>query len=348
MPRTQEGSIIEQGKGYAVRFRDAQSRSRRQGGFKTERQARRWLDNRLDEIAAERRGEAVHRRVEVVTVNELIDRYLEHHPCAPETKRTLTERSRYLRRQFGDVLVSHVTMQDLIRWRETLPEKSAHGIFRVARQLFNHATAIGMIPQSPAAGVKNPEPDRPEVETISGEEAAALDLEMPKYLRGIVTFARECGLRPEELCGLERGDIDRQRMTVSIRRVYVRGQLHERGKTKGSKRDVPLTPRALEALDSREVVRLSRIVWPGERGGRLAWDWFLRACWRPALIAAGISPRPFYSTRHSYISRLLAGGLDLLSTAKYAGTSPRMIERTYFHLSEDAADRARAALEATG
>jgi integrase len=51
--------------------------------------------------------------------------------------------------------------------------------------------------------------------------------------------------------------------------------------------------------------------------------------WRRALAALKIRPRPFYNTRHTYISELLDLGARPLWVAKQTGTSLEMIERHY-------------------
>lgn len=57
------------------------------------------------------------------------------------------------------------------------------------------------------------------------------------------------GLRPQEWIGLERGDVDRARRLVTIRRVYTDGQVKLYGKQAGSLRTVPLPLRAAQTLD---------------------------------------------------------------------------------------------------
>lgn len=55
--------------------------------------------------------------------------------------------------------------------------------------------------------------------------------------------------------------------------------------------------------------------------------------------AAGLPPAATtYTLRHSTITDLVTGGLDLLTVAQLSGTSVAMIERHYGHLQ-----RARAA-----
>ncbi|MBH9552874.1 tyrosine-type recombinase/integrase [Inhella gelatinilytica] len=64
---------------------------------------------------------------------------------------------------------------------------------------------------------------------------------------------------------------------------------------------------------------------------------------KAAAAAAGLPPETVaYTLRHSAITDLVTGGLDLLTVAQLAGTSVAMIERHYGHLR---ADHAAQALE---
>jgi hypothetical protein len=47
------------------------------------------------------------------------------------------------------------------------------------------------------------------------------------------------------------------------------------------------------------------------------------------LRALSLRPRPFYNTRHTYISLLLAAGATPLFVCRQTGTSLEMIERHY-------------------
>ena len=51
-----------------------------------------------------------------------------------------------------------------------------------------------------------------------------------------------------------------------------------------------------------------------------------------------------YTLRHSVISDLVHGGLDLLTVAQISGTSVAMIEKHYGHLRESIAETALAGL----
>jgi site-specific recombinase XerD len=70
-----------------------------------------------------------------------------------------------------------------------------------------------------------------------------------------------------------------------------------------------------------------------------------RHAWKKPFKAAALglglpTAAVFYSLRHSLITELVHDGLDLLTIAQISGTSLRMIERHYGHLTEQQALRA--------
>jgi integrase len=158
----------------------------------------------------------------------------------------------------------------------------------------------------------------------------------------MVAFAAETGLRPAELAALEWRDVDRGANVVRVERVFA-GRVKE-PKTELSRRRVPLTARALMALDSLPRRIDTRLVFPAERGGHLDMHNFARRDWHPAL--AGLPSRRVYDLRHSFASNALAAGISLYELSRYLGASVRVLELHYAHLVPDAEDVARAKLDA--
>jgi integrase len=161
----------------------------------------------------------------------------------------------------------------------------------------------------------------------------------------MVIFAAATGLRPSELFGLDRRDVDRQLGVVYVRRAYANGRL-KHTKTRLSTRAVPLQAKAVEALD-RLPASDNPILFPNMRDGRIDFRVFGRKHWRPAQAKAGIDPvRGLYDLRHTYATFALRAGVPVFAVSRSMGTSIAMIDRHYGHLANDSREHAVALLDA--
>ena len=140
---------------------------------------------------------------------------------------------------------------------------------------------------------RNPQPPPRPIRVYSIGEIDAIALELRTAYRSLPAFAAATGLRPEEWAALERRDIDRRARKLAVRRTVTGGktkgsplEIVELAKTNRSRREVPLSARALAALDAiaprLDPPRLSRAgpraaapgqlppprVGPGDRSGR--------------------------------------------------------------------------------
>jgi integrase len=191
----------------------------------------------LNEIEALRRDEVIPAGERPQTVNARIDIFLERHgrTVDPATKHKLTVQLRHARNEFGDHHPDGPRRIDLEDWREQLPAGSRPDVFRAFRQALSWAVERGLATRDATAGIKNPKRQRHErrevhpFETWAEVEQVADELD-PRY-RAIPFVAVGCGLRPEELFGLHRTDVDREAGLLHVRRRFTGGQLKQGGKT---------------------------------------------------------------------------------------------------------------------
>ena len=153
------------------------------------------------------------------------------------------------------------------------------------------------------------------------------------------------GLRPEELFGLNRGDVDRENGALSIERVYSQGRLKPCMTSDRQRRRVPLRAKVLEALDAMPTRIDTQVLFPAVDGGRILLRTFRARHWTPALKAAGIDHRSVYTCRHTFAAWSIRAGLQLVYLSRIMGTSVAMIDKTYGHLVPDSEEYLRGLLD---
>jgi integrase len=243
-------------------------------------------------------------------------------------------------RAYGDVPLRELELMagELADWQARLPARSRYGIAQALRQALEAAVRWDYMRRNPAklAG-PNPQPPPRPVRAFTIPELDALAAELSSTYRSLPLFAAATGLRPEEWAALERRDVDRDGGLVSVRRSVSDGAIAELGKTSGSRRQVPLTRRALAALDAIPPRLNTPLVFPAPAGGLLNLDNFRRREWAPAVDASGVArPARIYDLRSTFASNALAAGVAVFELARIMGTSVRMVERHYGALLDGA------------
>jgi integrase len=159
---------------------------------------------------------------------------------------------------------------------------------------------------------RNSAPHAEELRPFTREQVDAIAAEFadtPVYA-ALVIFAAESGLRTNEWTALERRDVDRVGKAVTVQRRFAGGVLTPYPKT--GRRRVPLTARALQALESLPPRIDTPLLFPALGGGHIQLDtWRNRECY-PALEAAGIAQRGPYCLRHTFATEALAAGVQHL------------------------------------
>ena len=156
--------------------------------------------------------------------------------------------------------------------------------------------------------------------TVAELDAIALELS-PMY-RPLPAFAGATGLTPEEWAALERRDLDRHAGVLNVRRTVSDSEIVELGKTTRSRRQVPLTARALAALDELPPRLDTPLIFTAPAGGLFNLNNFRRREWAPAIEASDTTtPARIYDLRSTFASRALAAGVSAFELARVMGTS---------------------------
>ncbi|MGZ4334196.1 MAG: tyrosine-type recombinase/integrase [Gaiellaceae bacterium] len=266
---------------------------------------------------------------------QLLDVFVDKHGrnLDPATLRTDKSALKHARRVFGDRHPDSLNRLELEDWRAEISAGSRHRAFRVFRQALAWGLARGLVTRDATTGNKNPKRRRHERRDVlpfeSWAEVKAVADELHPRFRVIPLLAVGCGLRPEELFGLHRADVDRQERLLRVERRYTGGLLKPGGKTAGSVRSIPLRQVVLDALDAAPTRLDSLVLVPAVRGGYIDIERFRNRHWTPALRAAGIEHRRIYDCRHTFATWAIEDGVPLWQLATIMGTSVVQIEDTY-------------------
>jgi integrase len=332
MPRRTNGSVYRTAGGYGIRWPENGDRPH-QAGFRTKTEARQWF---AEHVAPRlRRGGPSAD----VTFEAFCVEYLERWGAdvADRTRSTIEEWLAPARKQFGSWTLAELegAADDIARWRSKLPSEHArYKNTRALRQVLAAARRWGYIARNPALDAgPNPQPRGEEIQPFTRDELDAIVAELADKDAAIVIFAAETGLRTNEWTATERRDIDRRNPAVAVQRRFAEGKLTPYPKT--ARRRVPLTPRAIEALDRLPARLDTPLLFPAAMGAHIDLDnWRLRV-WYPALEAAGINQRGPYELRHTFATEALAAGVSIFRLARLMGASVETIDRHYGHLVRD-------------
>jgi integrase len=159
------------------------------------------------------------------------------------------------------------------------------------------------------------------------------------------------GLRLGETAGLQLGDIDFLRRTITVSRQVQREPVvgfEVRPPKFGSER-VVYVPAALVEILAEHVRTTGREHWlfTGETGTMPLHQGTVGHRWRSALKAAGLSGFRLHDLRHFYASGLIASGCDVVTVQRALGHGSATVTlSTYSHLWPSAEDRTRTAAAA--
>jgi integrase len=338
MPRTTRGSIYPTRDGYGIRWPENGERPH-QPGFRTKTEARRWFAKNV----APRLDRGTSPSAEI-SFDEFCELFLARHGAtvSASTRQTLAERLVPARATFGTFKLRELegASADIARWRAGLSDTSRYRFTLALRQTLGAAVRWHYLVRNPAVEAgRNPEPRAEELLPFTPDEIDALAVELGAAYGSLTVFAAETGLRTNEWTATERRDVDRDGPAVVVARRFSDGVLTPYPKT--SRRRVPLTPRALAAVDRLPPRIDTPLLFPAPAGGHLSLDNWRTREWYPALDAAGIARRGPYHLRHTFATEALARRVSIFQLARLMGTSVKMIDRTYGHLAHDSEEHLR-------
>ncbi len=339
------------------------------------REVRRRANARLVELLDQiNKGEHVERSA--ATVEGYIRSWLAAPPgISPKT----AERYRQLAEQqiyphFGKIPLQKLTSAHIQNWHTTLlasggkngrplhPTTVGHA-HRLLHSALARAQRGQLVFRNVASVEKPPKVDDKEVASLTAKqigEVLGKLLEHP--FRPIVVVALGTGLRRGEILALQWGNVDLDAAKLRVERSIEEtksGLRFKAPKSKHGRRSVSLPPSVIDVLrehkrrqlETRLAIGLGRplddsLVFCQPDGSAMRPDKLSRD-WANLVISRKLPRVPFHGLRHSHVSALIAGGLDVFSVSRRIGhSSPAMTLRIYSHMFTEKDSQAIEAIEA--
>jgi integrase len=150
----------------------------------------------------------------------------------------------------------------------------------------------------------------------------------------------DCGLRIGELFALERCGLDAAAGVVRVEGSAWEGEVTATTEEKNHDRLVPLPAGTLALVRAMPPRIDCPWLFPTKTGKTWRYNNWRRDVWNPAIRAVGTDMRP-HEMRHSYVSLVLAGGVDEADLAKITGHSVQTMTGRYRHALERSFDEVR-------
>ncbi|MGH2817403.1 MAG: tyrosine-type recombinase/integrase [Actinomycetota bacterium] len=339
---------------YRARYRAPNGRERSQT-FKRRADAERFL---AEMTTAKARGAWVDPRAGRKLLEEWAAECMERRDLRPTSAaRDEVYMRRHVLPRFGDVPLARIERRDVQRWVGDLSAKGlAPATVRACHRLLSGVLAEAveerLIPQSPCRGVRLPRIPRTEQRFLTTEQVERLAESIAPEYRALIYCAAYLGCRWGELVGLKRENVNllRRELTIQGTLEEVSGGLTyvEETKTKASRRRLTLPAFLVEILTDHLARAVpSEYVFTGRDGGLLRRSNFRRRHWKPAGVAAGLTPLRFHDLRHTCAGILIAQGAHPAEIkARLGHTSIKTTMDVYGHLLPSLGDKLDEALDA--
>ena len=260
---------------------------------------------------------------------ELRDRYMKEHSQVYKTpKSTLRDETsfKHLSKFFGGLTLAEITPARISEYKSLRKaEKAKPATLARELEVFRHSLNLAArewewLERNPFEKVKIEKPQNKKERWISREEERRLlDAALP-WLREIVLFAFNTGMRQDEILSLRWPQVDLSRRAMTL--------LETKNK---EKRTIPINQTVLELLKAKSKVRsISGYVFTSQAGKKIHARNLLRAYFS-ARKKAGLEDVRFHDLRHTFATRLVQAGINLYVVKELLGHKTLAMTMRYAH-----------------
>jgi integrase len=278
--------------------------------------------------------ELVQRRTPSLSLKEFFSQFIAYaetvyRPKTLELMRNVIKgfEGMHPRAYLAELTPQHVDAYKAKRLREVSPV-TVHIELRTLRSVFNVARRWKMLETDPCDGVSLPQlPERAPLALTREDIEKLISCIRENWLRELVIFAVQTGMRRGELLNLKWSSVDFEGRLVTV-------ETSASFRTKaGRRRVVPLSDSALHLLRSKYGKSPSEFVFT--LNDRPIYPNWVRALFKRYVRKANLSNPQFrfHSLRHTFASWLVQKGVPIYEVQKILGHSSVNVTEVYSHLA---------------
>jgi integrase len=249
----------------------------------------------------------------------------------PRTQRVYTQQLDQLSKSFNGKMLSKISTFDIERHKHSRNEAGAHVVVNREisrlRALFNAAITWKLFEgPNPTQGIQDVEESEGRLRFLDYAEERALLTVSPPIVQDLIIFGVNTGIRiASEALTLTWANVDLKRHQLTVPAAYAKN-----GKT----RAIRLNSRAREVLERRKEQNQSDASFvfskPNGQPYKSMDKHLAKAVQQAGLAGTGIS---LHSLRHTFASRLVMSGADLVTVMEVGGWGDLSLVQRYSHLS---------------
>ncbi len=328
-------ALYRRGQAWFADYYDADGRRTREAtGTANKREAEKFLALRISEV---QRGVYVKRVP--VPLPELWERYFAYAKAHKRSWQRDEQMYGNLQKVLGTATLENVTALRVEEFQQRRAQEVSPATVNretaLLKHMFNMAERWGLYRgANPVRWVKFLPENNLQFRTLSEDEEQQLLAASPPYLRELILFAVNTGLRCGDIFDLKWQEVDLESKRIAL----------IMGKTRHAL-EVPLNENAFGILSQKRAVMHGPYVFYNPATGDRYSD--LKAGFKAALNRAKLSGITWHTLRHTFASRLTCSGADLVTVKELLGHSTVTLTMRYAHTNHETKARAVAQLKSS-